>query len=1164
MAHKDKEFSWSSWAVDNKVTVLVVTVLIALTGLMAYLAMPREAFPEVITPEIYVGTAYPGNAPNDMEKLITRPLEKEIKSISGVDEINSTSVQGYSNIQVKFNFNVTPTEALRKVKDAVDKAMGDPDFPNDLPAEPNIFEMNFSELVPVMYINLSGDYSLEQLNEWAEELEDAIEDQPGVSKVDIRGVPKKEVRVALDLHAMESREVSFDDVANAIRSENVSVSGGEVLIDGMRRTVTVDGQFTDMDQVRSIIVKQEKLDIVRIGEIADVDFTYEEPKSYAREFGKPVVMLDVLKRAGENLLVVSDSVNHLLAHMKATRFPSDLTITITGDQSDQTRTQVDELENSIIFGVVLVVGVLLFFLGLRNALFVGIAIPLSMLLSIFLLNIYGVTLNMMVLFSLVLALGMLVDNGIVVIENTYRLMSEGYSASRAAKAGIGEVAWPIIGSTATTVAVFLPLLFWPGIMGEFMKFLPITLMIVLSSSLFVAIVINPVLAALYMKVKEHEPTSRKSWRLALRFLAPGLVLSLAGHFGGSVAVFTIGNMLIAAGLMVLLNLYWLFPQTKRFQERTWPKFEEWYKRRLDRILTGRKPLWYLLGTFGLLIFSFMLMGVFPPKVEFFPIGDPQYVNIYIEEPIGTDIAKTDSIARVVEGQVLAILDKPGYKDGTENFLISSVIAQVGEGTSDPAQGPSLLPTPHKARIQVSFVKFADRKGISSTAVMDELRKGIDPVPGAVVTVEKNADGPPQGKPVNIEIRGGSIEEMIAEATRLKKHIDELGVRGVEELKIDIEQGKPEMPLEVDRSKARRFNVSTYAIGDAIRTALYGKEVSTYKEGEDDYDVVLRLKDEYRYDADALMNMRVTFRDQTNGQIRQVPISAVATAGRTSTFSAVKRQELDRVVSVQSNLLVGFNPTEVVDQIKAGLAGYDKDPRYTYVFAGQMEEQAKEMGFLSTALLMAVFLVFLIIVLQFNSASNPAIIMTSVLFSLIGVLLGLIIFRMDFIIMMTMIGLISLAGVVVNNAIVLIDFMNLLISRRKAELGVAEEGRLPREELRRAVVEAGARRLRPVILTAVTTVLGLIPLAIGFNINFFTLFTALDPQFSLGGDNTVFWGPMSWAVIFGLSFATFLTLAIVPSMYLLLTRWKYKRAEKRERLRALEEKAEIGSAGAALA
>jgi multidrug efflux pump subunit AcrB len=1149
---QDKRFGLSTWAVDNRATVMVITIIIAVAGLLAYNSMPREAFPEIVTPEVYVGTPYPGNAPDDMEKLITRPLEKEIKTISGIDEINSTSVQGYSTIQVKFDFSVSPTEALRKVKDAVDKAKADPDFPTDLPAEPNIFEMNLSEMMPILNINLSGDYSTEQLNEWAEELEDRIEDLPEVNKVEIRGVPKKEVRISLDLPKMEARQISFQDVAGAIQQENVSISGGEVLVDGLRRSISVNGEFTDMEQVRSIIVKQENLDIVRLGEIADVAFTYEEPQSFAREYGQPVVMLDVIKRSGRNLLVASDSIKHILADFQATRLPRDLNVSLTGDMSDQTRTQVDELENSIIFGVLLVVGVLMFFLGLRNAIFVGVAIPLSMMLSFMVLSAMGITLNMMVLFSLVLALGMLVDNGIVVIENTHRLMSEGQSPIVAAKNGVGEVAWPIIGSTATTVAVFIPLMFWPGIMGEFMKFLPLTLMVVLASSLFVGLIINPMLASRYMKVQQEGPSRFLTFVVGPWVTGIGLVLSLLGHFSGNSFLFTLGNLALVFGLFGFVNHYFLYPASIRFQERTMPRVEERYRSFLAWALEGRRPRKLLLGTVGLLFFSFVLLGVFPPKTLFFPINQPQYVNVFIEKPIGTDIRETDATTREVEARVFRLLADPKYNtpvtdtlpDGTVrqdtvNFLVSSIIAQVGEGTSDPAAGPSLAATPHKGRVQVSFVKYAERRGINTLDVMDAVREAVRGVPGVTMVVDKDAAGPPAGKPINIEVKGDDVNGLIAEGERLRQFLINQHIAGVEELKLDVELGKPEMPVDIDRAKARRYNVSTYAIGDALRTALYGREVSTYKEGEDDYPVNLRLKDQYRYDPEVLTGMRVTFRDQTNGQIRQVPISALATTRYTSTYSAVKRKDLTRMVQVQSNVLGDYNPNEVVGKVQVAMQGYDKDPRYTYEFTGEMKEQEKQMAFLSTALLIAVALVFLIIVAQFNSSSVPAIIMFSVIFSLIGVFLGLVIFRMEFVIMMTMIGIISLAGVVVNNAIVLIDFMQLLEKRRKAELGLPEDARLPLREMITIIEDAGARRLRPVLLTAITTVLGLVPLAIGLNINFFTLFTSLDPQISLGGDNTAFWGPMSWTVIFGLTFATFLTLVIVPIMYLILMKVKYR-------------------------
>lgn len=1136
-----KEFGLSSLAVGNRTTVLVLAVIILLGGISAYNSMPKENFPDVVTPEIYVGTAYPGNAPLDIEKLITRPFEKEINAITGVDEINSTSIQGFSSIQVKFNFDVSPEEALRKVKDKVDIAMSDNDFPKDLPADPNVFEMNFSELLPVMNINLTGDYSTDQLKEYAEYLEDEIEDLPEITKVEIRGVMDKEVKIDVDLLAMEAMKINFDDIANAIAQENVTISGGDLLVDEFRRNVRVIGEFRDIKEIEDVIVRREDQEVVYLKNIAEVSFGEKEKESYAREFGKSVVMIDIMKRAGENLIEASEKINAIVADAKENVFPEDLGLTITNDTSDQTKTQVDELENSIIFGVLLVVGVLLFFLGLRNALFVGIAIPLSMLMSFMILGALGVTLNVMVLFALVLALGMLVDNGIVVVENVYRLMDEGYSAVDAAKLGVGEVAVPIIASTATTLAAFLPLAFWPGLMGEFMYFLPITLIIVLSSSLFVALVINPVLVAMYMKVGEERPNKAKTIRNGLILIGVGIFFDAIGLSTDIKALVTIGNLAIIAGLLSFLYYYVLDPGTRRLQNSGLPKLENAYERFLKFALVAGRPKFFLIGTMGLLFASIALMKVFPPQVEFFPSNEPQYLNIFIEKPIGTDIEETNKVTKALEQKVIQTLDKyyTDPKNPKESFMIESVIGQVGAGTSDPMQGPSLANTPHKARITVQFTKFQDREGVASSDVMEEVRDALQGYPGTQITVSKNEGGPPQGAPVNVEIRGDDYERVMADAQGFKAFIEDHNIAGLEELKLDVENGKPEMPIIIDRAKARQLNLSTYQIGDALRTALFGREVSTFKDGEDDYPINVRLMKHYRDNEDALLNMRLTFRDQATGKIVQVPISSVATAEKSSTFSAVKRRDLDRVITLTSNVLTDYNANEIVAEIKKLSDEYEFGAGNKVMFTGQQEEQAKELAFLSSALAIALFLIILIITAQFNSVSTPFIIGFAVLFSLIGVLLGLLAFQMNFVIIMTMIGIISLAGIVVNNAIVLIDYTNLIRARRRDELGLTDAQHLPFPETVKAIIAGGKTRLRPVILTAVTTILGLVPLAIGLNINFFTLLSSFDPQIYVGGDNVIFWGPISWTIIFGLTFATFLTLVIVPVMYLLLAKLKYR-------------------------
>ena len=1138
----DKEFPLTSLSIKNKVTVFVLSAIIFLAGLTAYQSMPSETFPEIVTPEIYVGTPYPGNSPLDIEKLVTRPLEKEINGISGIDEITSTSVQGYSTIQVKFNFDVEPSEALRKVKDKVDIAKADPEFPDDLPAEPNVFEMNFSELVPIMNINLSGDFSSEQLKEYAEFLEEEIEDLTEISKAEIRGIDEKELRIHMNQPKMESLEISFSDVGNAIQRENISIAGGDLKVGDIRRNVRVIGEFKSAEEVGNIIVQSPGGQSVYLKDIAEVKFTEKEKESYARQYSQPVVMVDVMKRAGENLIIVSDKIRNIIDDAEENYFPSNLEISITNDQSDQTRTQLSELENSIIFGVILVTLVLMFFLGLRNALFVGIAIPLSMLLSFFILNALGVTLNTIVLFSLVLALGMLVDNGIVVVENIYRQMAEGKPSNLAAKQGTGEVALPIIASTATTIAAFLPLAFWPGIFGEFMKYLPITLITVLGSSLLVALVINPVFTSVYMKVEEDEPNPKKLRRWSIILLISGILFDVLSYVLGW--TYAIGNLLILAGVLIPFFFFGIGPAIGWFQKKLIPWLEKIYNDTLHYALKGRNVYLFFFGSIMALVISVALVGAFPPKVLFFPENQPNLVYVYIDLPIGTDIERTNEVTREIEQEVLNTIDKyevterVNGKDSTYNYMVESVIAQVGEGTSDPNQGPSMAQTPNKAKVTVAMVEFQERRGVASEQVLREIRAAVSDYPGAQISVDKNQEGPPAGPPINIEISGDNYSQLMNVAENMKSFIQDKQIEGIEELKLDVDLGKPELPIKVDRDKARRLGISSYAIGDALRTALYGKEISTFKLGEDDYPINLRLMDKYRYDLEALMSQRITYRDMNSGQIRQVPINAVAEYKRSSTFSAVKRIDLDRVITISSNVLSGYNPTETVNNIKASLEDFETPTGVSYQFTGQQEEQAQELDFLSSALMIAVFLVFLIMVSQFNSAIKPFIIMTSVVLSLIGVFLGLVIFRQDFVIMMTMIGLISLAGIVVNNAIVLVDYIQLLMDRKRRAEGLEEGERLTMAQIVECVAEGGKVRLRPVLLTAITTVLGLFPLAIGLNINFFTLISQFDPQIFVGGDNVVFWGPMAWTIIYGLTFATFLTLVVVPVMFLITERLRF--------------------------
>lgn len=1130
-----RRFGISNWALNNHKVVMVLTAVIFLWGIYTYRTVPKESFPEIVIPTIFVGTPYPGNSPEDMEKLITRPLEKEINTITDIDKLTSSSVQGYSSITIEFDFDKTPREALRQVKDAVDKAMADPDFPKDLPMEPNIFEMNFSELMPIMNINLSGDYSLSDLKEYAELLEEEIENIPGINKVDIKGLSELEVRVEMDHHALESRDIGFNDVADAIRNQNMTVSGGDITLGDMNRSVKVSGEFRSMQDIENVIVKNEQQQIVYLRDVAKVSFVEKEKVSYAREFKNPVVSLDVIKRGGENLLEVSDSIKAVIARAQRDLLPGNLALTLTNDQTEFTRMQVSDLENNIFFGIILVVFVILFWLGLRNALFVGVAIPLTMLLSFSILSLMGITLNLMVLFSLILALGMFVDNSIVVVENIYRLMSEGHPKKEAARNGVGEVAWAVIISTLTNVVAYIPLGVWPGMMGEFMGYLPLTVIVVLFSSLVVALVINPVMCLQYMRVDEIQVNRKKFWRTVVVLLTLAVLCLIGG-------VFWLGNILGILGVMMVLNEFALDKLSRRFQQGPLARVDKFYFRILNFSLKEGRKRWLFAGSFALLILSFVLMALFPLKTIFFPEGDPQYVNIFIEKPIGTSIDETNRVTREVEDIVLEVVSKyedPASTKENKNFMVSSVIANVGNGTSDPQEGPSFENTPHKARITVAFVESRQRRNVSSTEIMNNLRTRMKEYPDASIVVSPSELGPPQGMPINIEVRGEDYDSLLLAARDIKRIIDGKFVAGVEELKIDVDKEKPELPIMVDSERARRYGLSVGLIGDAVRTSLYGKEVSTYKEGEDDYEINLRFPESDRNSPEEILNQKITFRDMTTGRIVQVPISAIADYDQTYTFSAVKRKNMDRLVTVYSNVLDGYNSNEVVANIKAVLRDYKNPSGVTWAFTGQQEEQAKEMSFLLIALIVALVGVVLVLIGQFNSLSTPLVLMFSVLFSFIGVLLGLVIFREEFVIIMTMVGIISLAGVVVNNAIVLIDFTLMLISRRKEELGIPEDGHLPWAELKRITIESGATRLRPVMLTAITTVLGLIPLVLGLNIDFVNWLKEYDANFYLGGDNVAFWGPMSKAIIYGVVFSFFLTLIMVPVMFVMLQKVKYK-------------------------
>ncbi|MCF4100312.1 efflux RND transporter permease subunit [Gillisia sp. M10.2A] len=1140
-----KEFSISSWAIDNKMTVYVIMALILLSGIFSYYSMPREAFPEIIETKIYVSSVNPGNSAEDVEKFITEPLEEEFNNIAGVKEITSTTLQDYSIIIVEFEEDVEIPVAKQLVKDKVDQVKAATTWPtldNGAKVEPNAFDLNISEEQPILNINLTGDYPVQQLKDYAEYLQDKIELLPQIKEATIRGAEEMEVEIAVDVYKMSASQVSFNDIVNSVRGENNTISGGNVISNGVEKNIRIIGEIDNPDDLKNVVVKRDGGNIF-LKDIADINFKEKDHTTYAREYGNPVVMLDIKKRAGKNMIEAVEQIKELVDQEQENYLPQGLHISLTNDQSIKTQNQVDDLVNNIIFGVILVVLVLMFFLGFRNSLFVGFAIPLSMLLSLTILSALGFTLNTMVLFGLVMGLGMLVDNGIVVVENVYSLMDQGLPRMKAAKQGMGEIAWPIIASTATTLAAFFPLGLWPGTIGKFMIYFPITLSIVLSSSLFVALIINSMLTSKFMETEEESLTKKQLIRWSLILGIIGIVLLVTGFVVDSGGLRGIGNLSILAAIMLWVYKYFLSRAVEYFQFKALKQLENFYERFLKYALRGRKAYAFLLGTFILLILSFILIGIVQPKVLFFPENEPNQIITYIEYPQGTSIKKTDELTKKVEAQVYKAIKKYKDEDGY-NYMVESAISQVGQGAGNPqTDGGQSNEMPHKAKITLSMRDFQLRRGVKSSTVLSEVRESVKGFPGASIIVEKDAAGPPSGYPVNIELRGEDYEEMLKEAAKLRAHIETLNIGGIEELKIDVNKAKPEMEVRVNREKAGQLGVSTATVGQTIRRAIYGEEVSTYKEGGDDYEINVRFAEEYRYNESALFNQPVTFRNNS-GELIQVPISSLISKKNTSSFSSIKRKDLKRVITVYSNVLQGYNPTEIVTDLKSELDSYEMPQDIDYMFTGEQEKQDENMNFLLMALFLAVGGILLILVAQFNSITKPLIIVIAIVLSLVGVFLGLIIFQMDFVVIMTMMGIISLAGIVVNNAIVLIDYTQILIDRKLQELNLEDDDLLTKKEYFNLIVAGGKSRLRPVLLTAITTILGLIPLAVGLNIDFFGLFTDYDPAIYIGGDNVIFWGPLAWTVIFGLIFATFLTLVIVPVMFYLVNRSKIRVRNKR--------------------
>jgi multidrug efflux pump subunit AcrB len=1109
MEDANKEFKPSSWAIENRTAIYVLTVIIAVIGYFSYVGLPKENFPEVVIPKIFIQTVYPGTSPANMENLVTKQIEKQLKSTSGLKRLTSNSYQDFSVITAEFNTNVETKDAKQRVKDAVDKARQD--LPSDLPNEPNVMDINLSDL-PIMYLNISGDYDLKSLKKYAEKVQDQIESLKEISGVDVIGALEQEIQINVDLNKMAASLISFSDIERAVGYENLTISGGTIKMDGVRRTLNVKKEFVSAQELSNLIIKTPSGSSVYLRDIAEVKDSFKEQESYARLYGKNVITLNIKKRSGENLIDASDKINALIKEMKVSSLPKNLNITVTGDQSNRTRITLHDLINTIIIGFILVTVILMFFMGITNALFVALSVPLSMFIAFMAMPALGsivgfsFTMNMMVLFSFLLGLGIVVDDAIVVIENTHRIFDNGkVPIKKAAKIAAAEVFLPVLSGTLTTLAPFVPLLFWPGVIGEFMFFLPMTLIITLLASLLVAYIINPVFAVDFMEPEDHsmkKPRFDKSVRKNLLIFLGASILGYLINFG-------IGNLVVFVGLLYLLNRFYLNNAIRNFQKNIWPRVQNKYVNLLQWALSWPRAMMY--GTVGLFIFTLLLVSVVSPKIVFFPSADPNFVYVYIQLPVGTDQAYTNEVVKTIEDKVTKVV-------GRDNKDVSSILSNVTIGVTDP-QSEDQGQYSNMGKVTVAFVSFGERTGERTSVYLDRIREAVKGIPDAEITVAQEQSGPPTAKPISIEITGDNLDTLVKVSENLQQYLDSRQIAGIEELKSDFQSNKPEIIFDIDRERANREGISSGQIGMDLRTAIFGKEVSKFRDANEDYPINLRANESQRNNLDALRNMKVTYRDMgMGGIIRQVPLSSFASIDYVDTYGGIKRKQEKRIIILSSNVLGDYNPNEVVSNIQTEIDEFKSPPGVEVKMAGEQEEQQETMLFLGTALMISLGLILIILVTQFNSITKPLIILSEILFSIIGVLLGVTIFGMEMSIVMSGVGIIALAGIVVRNGILLVEFTELMI----------EQGM----DVKDAIIEAGRTRMTPVLLTATATMLGLIPLAVGLNMDFVTLFTEFDANLYFGGDNVAFWGPLSWTMIFGLGFATFLTLILVPCMLLI--------------------------------
>ncbi len=1243
-------------SLQNRTAIVVLTILLTIGGIISYTTIPKESNPTIEIPLFIITTIYPGIGPSDMESQVTQPLERELQGIAGIDEIRSVTTEGFSSIIVEFDLNTPLIEASQRVRERVDLAR------SKLPADaqdPIITEFDFDDF-PIMSINLSADYSLHRLTEIAERLKDELETAGGVREVDLVGGIEREVQVNVDLQSLNAYNVSFGQIIGAIQGQNITIPGGTIDVDRLSYLLRVSGEFSDPNEIENLIVfvpsggngENPSRGAVYIRDLADILFGFKDRDSYSRLTilkeknnngdlvpipaerlnAQQVVSLQIKKRPGANIL---ETAANVVDALESYPLPPGTQVVITGDASEDVGSLIKDLENSIIMGMLLVVLVLVFFLGIRNALLVAAAVPLSIFMGFIIFQLLGQTVNFVILFSLIIALGLLVDNAIVMVENIYRWREKGYERFDASRHAGDEIGYALLACTATLVAAFVPLLFWPGIIGQFMGYLPQTLIIVLVCSLFAALVLYPTLTA-YLVRLENEPKPNRTpvtRGIALGgFIIVALMIGLANPITLAVLVLVVAFFTITYRLFVKpFGLY--------FRNSLLPAFIEKYKSFLlwmlerdytvkyaylrntaslvllsggvlllilggivsilsrasgavllipggialllglililihthEAIFRGGKISFYaglavgalimislfLAGLGGaeidsstvfalmilpviIIVFGFLgmllrknnkpiiitdnralllnivfggligivfMMTIAPPGVEFFPEVDPRQLIVSIEGPVGMNVDATNNVAQTVYERMREVIEEfPAVQAGIENILVNVGISM------DPFSGGA--GTPENATININMVDFGDRAE-SSSITLTRLRDRLRDIPDMRIRIDKQDFGPPTGPPVNIEISGEGFDQIVQitrDITEMLRDASETGIiPGLVDVRNNIGGGLPEHRILINQENANRYGLSIRDVAQTIRAAYAGIEAGKFRDGEDEYEIIVRLREEDRENLESLKRLTI------NNMGNQIPLVSVADFEDGDGLGSITRLNLRRTAEVEAQAAPGFSGPQVLAQVQAYLAVYRADLPlgYEMKYTGEAEEQDESFAFLSVALGLGFALIFFVLLIKFNNISSPLIVVIAVGLSLTGVLLGLVVTRTNFG-LMTFIGIISLAGIVCINNIVLLDYIKQLLEKGYSKTN--------------AIVEGGAIRLRPVLLTALTTILGLVPLTFGINFDFVGLLSSFDPNFQLGSENTAFWGPMGTAIISGLIFATFLTLVVVPVIY----------------------------------